>query len=122
MKKRFAIFMTCFLFIGLFLVGCGATYNELDSKAYEENPDRYTINKVYTILDVREMFGINDGFDYSYISLVLLDEDNGEREYYCYGSDKDDIYINIAKLVPGDTVIYHGNSKFELLEISDGTK
>ena len=63
----------------------------------------------YTVLDVRESVGgyVSDGY---YITLVLQDDDNNRIHFQRKSSDnKDEEYLSVARLIPGDIVNCQGN-------------
>ena len=67
----------------------------------------------YIVLSVRESIGGNNVREMYILDIVLQDENN-ERYYYEFESydEKSDEYIDLAKLIPLDNVIYQSGYIF----------
>lgn len=125
MKKLLVFLLICITLVS----GCGSASNQnTESVSSNDITENYTLieNQVYTVLDVREI----EQTQYHYggslashgerlLNLVVESKETGERYYVVFScKDTDNLsnnYINMAKLVVGDTFKYTSNYTYELL-------
>ena len=84
-----------------------------------EEPDKFVDDKIYTVLDVRE---VSDNYNQSVV-VIIADEDNNR---YIVGatnsmSDYSNSFKKLRVLAPGDKVKYVGNNDLYLLTDEDLT-
>lgn len=117
MKENFKEIVTTFLSIIFIVVVLSIVFGF--SKSNMKVNNKYNIeqldkNEIYTICDIRES-GNRDRVHYYYFISIILKDSSNEKFYINYNvkNEKDDIYINYAKLTVGDKVKVFENKFIE---------
>lgn len=105
MKKVITVFLLTVSMV-FSVSACGFNFNEGEATESVQVLNPIPVGE-YIVLDIREQVGGNNIRVNYYITVVLQNED-GDRYFYEYNVNdkKNSTYINLAKLVPNDKVIY----------------